>query len=658
MKRRLLLVFLVLSLVTLTFAGCDVLAGIGFGGGSEDHEHKGGTATCVSRAICDECRGAYGELTEHSFKEATCQAPEVCSVCRATRGEASDHDYKPATCTSGSECRFCGKTANDALGHDFSTTLSYDSTSHWYACTRCDAKNEKTNHKGGGATCKDSEVCDECGVSFGQPDKTKHIYSAVVTLPTCTDKGYTTHTCSVCADVYIDSEVDALGHKGGTPTCNDKAICTNCNEPYGEALGHIFGSNTCVSASTCTRCGEMSGEPKGHSFDNELHYGEAGHWNVCTVCGESGNFTDHEGGTATDTSRAICEVCGEYYGVVSLGWVTEAVFPEDNGEFIIANRLIREWYSTYDFRTTDTDKYWLEEDIFMPEVPVLKWSVGAPAHYHKLYISSSANMSGAVCYLTNATELTVEHLMASTVYYWYVDSIYSGFTVRSDVFTFSTASTPRTVDIEGVSNARDIGGYITVDGFRIKQGMIYRTAKLDDITELGMYTLVNILGVKTDLDLRGDKAVAVVPGLNHIATACPWYSTGSNHIWMNDYNKSEFARTVKVFADPDNYPIVFHCSLGRDRTGTLAMVLGGLLGLDENTLMMEYELSVFSYWGTNGGTKYNNGLRKNIHDTYVYIDTHYEGSNFAERCESFLIEIGVTAEEIASIRSIMLEEVV
>jgi hypothetical protein len=87
------------------------------------------------------------------------------------------------------------------------------------------------------------------------------------------------------------------------------------------------------------------------------------------------------------------------------------------------------------------------------------------------------------------------------------------------------------------------------------------------------------------------------------------------------------------------------------------MVLEGLLGVDENTLMMEYELSVFSYWGTNGGTKYNNGLRNNIHDTYLYISNNYEGDTFSEKVEDFLLEIGVTAEEIASIKSIMLEEV-
>ena len=86
-------------------------------------------------------------------------------------------------------------------------------------------------------------------------------------------------------------------------------------------------------------------------------------------------------------------------------------------------------------------------------------------------------------------------------------------------------------------------------------------------------------------------------------------------------------------------------------------MLGGLLGLDENTLIMEYELSVFSYWGAYGSTKYNNGLRNSIHNTYLYIENNYDGDRFSEKVEDFLLDIGVTADEIASIKDIMLEEV-
>jgi hypothetical protein len=72
--------------------------------------------------------------------------------------------------------------------------------------------------------------------------------------------------------------------------------------------------------------------------------------------------------------------------------------------------------------------------------------------------------------------------------------------------------------------------------------------------------------------------------------------------------------------------------------------------------MMEYELSAFSYWGAYTAN-YNTSLRNYAHGTYTYINNNYQGDSFSEKVEDFLLEIGVTSEEIASIRSLLLEEV-
>ena len=73
----------------------------------------------------------------------------------------------------------------------------------------------------------------------------EHSYTAVVTAPTCTEKGYTTHTCS-CGDSYVDTYVDALGHAwdGGTvtkqPTATETGIktytCTRCSATKTETI--------------------------------------------------------------------------------------------------------------------------------------------------------------------------------------------------------------------------------------------------------------------------------------------------------------------------------------------------------------------------------------------------------------------------------------
>ena len=71
----------------------------------------------------------------------------------------------------------------------------------------------------------------------------EHSYTAVVTAPTCTEKGYTTHTCA-CGDSYVDTYVDALGHAWD----NSKVT----KEPTETETG--------VKTFTCTRCGETKTE--------------------------------------------------------------------------------------------------------------------------------------------------------------------------------------------------------------------------------------------------------------------------------------------------------------------------------------------------------------------------------------------------------------
>ena len=95
----------------------------------------------------------------------------------------------------------------------------------------------------------------------------EHSYTAVVTPPTCTEKGYTTHTCS-CGDSYVDTYVDALGHAWDngkvtkpateTETGVKTFTCTRCGETKTEvipALSHEHSYKAVVTDPTCTAKG-------------------------------------------------------------------------------------------------------------------------------------------------------------------------------------------------------------------------------------------------------------------------------------------------------------------------------------------------------------------------------------------------------------------
>ncbi|MBQ9531011.1 MAG: fibronectin type III domain-containing protein, partial [Eubacterium sp.] len=102
------------------------------------------------------------------------------------------------------------------------------------------------------ATCKaegsyyEVVYCTVCNAEISREkkwiDKAEHNYVAVVTKPTCTDKGYTVYTCSVCKDSYIDDYIDALGH---IKVVKDNAVAATC-----EKSGLTEGSH-------CSECGKI-----------------------------------------------------------------------------------------------------------------------------------------------------------------------------------------------------------------------------------------------------------------------------------------------------------------------------------------------------------------------------------------------------------------
>ena len=165
--------------------------------------HKGGTATCKDKAVCEVCQQPYGELNKNNHTGGT----EV-------------KDAKDATCTE-----------NGYTGDTY--------------CKGCGDKLESgkvipaAGHKGGTATCKDKAVCEVCQQPYGELNKNNHTGGTEVKDTkdaTCTENGYTGDTCCKGCGAKLESGkvIPAAGHKGGTATCKDKALCEVCRQPYGE----------------------------------------------------------------------------------------------------------------------------------------------------------------------------------------------------------------------------------------------------------------------------------------------------------------------------------------------------------------------------------------------------------------------------------------
>ena len=167
----------------------------------------------------------------------------------------------------------------------------------------------------------------------------EHSYTAVVTPPTCTEKGYTTHTCS-CGDSYVDTYVDALGHSwdSGTvtkePTETETGVktftCTRCGETRTETMPvipHVHSYTAVVTPPTCTAkgytthtcaCGDSYvdtyTDALGHAWDNgkvtkEPTETETGVKTfACTRCGETRTETIPATGSDVDVTQMFTDV--------------------------------------------------------------------------------------------------------------------------------------------------------------------------------------------------------------------------------------------------------------------------------------------------------------------------------------------------------------
>ena len=144
-----------------------------------------------------------------------------------------------------------------------------------------------------------------------------HYYTATVTAPTCTEKGYTTHTCA-CGDSYVDTYVDALGHAWDNgkvtkePTETETGVktftCTRCGETKTETipkLTHEHNYNAVVTAPTCTEKGYTTHTCACGDSYVDTYVDALGHaW-------DNGKVTKQPTETETGTKTFTCTRCGE-----------------------------------------------------------------------------------------------------------------------------------------------------------------------------------------------------------------------------------------------------------------------------------------------------------------------------------------------------------
>lgn len=312
---------------------------------------------------------------------------------------------------------------------------------------------------------------------------------------------------------------------------------------------------------------------------------------------------------------------------------------------------------------TDRRKFLCVGSMQMPLK--LEWSGDTNAVYG-LTVSTDG-MGDENFVLTNRTKAYLTNLQLGSRYQLTVRNMNSGESAMACFLTEDVA--PRLLRAEGVANFRDFGGWRTTDGRAVRENMIYRSAGLRGssskpkgglfsrgvepgprrVTDAGIATLRNEFRIRTELELRTPQETegmtASVLGADvtwmHIPFAA--YDLIDNTV----RGREPFAKIFRVFLDEKNYPILVHCSGGRDRTGTLAFLLNGLLGVSEEDLCRDWEMSVFSDVDVNFTSD-------RIVRLMNYLKT-FPGQTLQEKIESYARSCGVTDDEFGKFRALMLK---
>lgn len=206
-----------------------------------------------------------------------------------------ENDSTPVSATSKNN-----STANLVVcQHNWNSTWSSDSFSHWHECSICKGKGDIAAHtydqetvneqyKASSATCLSgttyymSCVCGAKGAdTFEIDDKDPDNHSGILNNDWKSNDTNHWKEYSCCR-----AHTEEAAHSGGTATCQNKAVCSTCNKPYGNLGSHVPASTWSKDAS--------------------------GHWHACQTpnCNEQLAFTAHTPGpAATEDAPQLCTVC-------------------------------------------------------------------------------------------------------------------------------------------------------------------------------------------------------------------------------------------------------------------------------------------------------------------------------------------------------------
>ncbi|KKE80178.1 tyrosine-protein phosphatase [Oceanobacillus caeni] len=223
--------------------------------------------------------------------------------------------------------------------------------------------------------------------------------------------------------------------------------------------------------------------------------------------------------------------------------------------------------------------------------------------------------------------------------------------------------------IQGLENCRELGGYSTSEGQQTKWHSLLRSSHVGKLNDEDI-SFLKAYGVKTIIDLRREEELELEPNSLSVRgdfdyhhspfiTKSIYDITKYNNV-DSDYSMGDFyielleqkaavKEIFQIISEAKDGCILFHCRVGKDRTGVLAMLLLGLAGVEKKDIVANYEVSYSELESLhdlelNSSRHYIYSHREYILQAYDYI-IHYHGT-----FENYLLSVGISNEAIQKIR--------
>lgn len=231
----------------------------------------------------------------------------------------------------------------------------------------------------------------------------------------------------------------------------------------------------------------------------------------------------------------------------------------------------------------------------------------------------------------------------------------------------------RRIELPGVLNLRDVGGYPVAGGGSVRWRTLFRSDALHGLDAAGAATLAG-LGVRTVLDLRTQTEADLAPSpmagrvthrpLIEDLLALPAPDLAGIYWYVIDERGDAIAAAIGELSSDDAFPALVHCTAGKDRTGVIVALILAVLGVPDDVIAADYALSAMyldpdqtpAIGQLQASTGFSDELTRALlaSPPELILGVLDRVKATAGSVDGYLLGHGMTGEAIASLRSALI----